>query len=69
MKNLKQSVINKGWVDIQDEILGTTITISKNDFWFSIAITNEEKGLDLHTIMVVKTWKTIRKWLSKHNIK
>jgi hypothetical protein len=37
MKNLKQSVINKGWVDIQDEILGT-ITISKNDFWFSLGI-------------------------------
>ena len=68
MKNLKQSVINKGWVDIQNEFLGT-ITISKNDFWFSIAITNEEKGVDLHTIMVVKTWKTIRKWLTKHNIK
>lgn len=33
MKNLKQSVINKGWVDIQNEFLGT-ITISKNDFGF-----------------------------------
>jgi hypothetical protein len=61
MKNLKQSVINKGWVDIQNEFLGT-ITIHKNNFWFSIIIDN-------HTIMVVKSWGTIRKWLSKHNIK
>jgi len=61
MKNLKQSVINKGWIDIQNEFLGT-ITIHKNNFWFSIMIDNQ-------TVMVVKSWATIRKWLSKHNIK
>ena len=61
MKKLKQSVINKGWADIQNEFLGT-ITIHKNNFWFSIMIDNQ-------TVMVVKSWATIRKWLSKHNIK
>ena len=46
MKNLKQDVINNGWVDIQDEFLGT-ITIHFNKLsWFSITIDNEEKGLD-----------------------
>ena len=43
MKNLKQSVINKGWVDIQNEFLGT-ITIHKNNFWFSIIIDNKMKN-------------------------
>jgi hypothetical protein len=68
MKNLKQDVINNGWIDIQDEFLGT-ITIHCNKLsWFSITIDNEEKGLDHHTVMVVKTWGSIRKWLSENHI-
>ena len=46
MKNLKQTVINRGWAEIKKEHFGT-ILISKNIFnWFSIEITNDEKGLD-----------------------
>ena len=56
MKNLKQDVIDNGWIDIQDEFIGT------------ITIDNEEKGLDHHTVMVVKTWGSIRKWLSENHI-
>ena len=69
MKNLKQTVIKRGWAEIKNEHFGT-ILISKNIFdWFSIEITNDEKGLDLHTIMVVKTWASISKWLRENHIR
>tara|TARA_R110002012_G_C11251422_1_gene566768 strand:+ start:110 stop:352 length:243 start_codon:yes stop_codon:yes gene_type:complete len=68
MKDLKRRVVERGWATIEDEHFGT-ILISKNIFnWFTIEVTNDEKDLELHTVMVVKTWSTIRKWLSKHHI-